>query len=467
MVSHGASAGAALAAALLFGATTPAAKLLLDGVDPVVLAGFLYLGSGLALGLLSLLRGRRALAGLSRADLPWLAGAIASGGVLAPVALLWGLARIPASSASLLLSFEASFTALLAALLFREHVGARVAVALGAMTAAGALLAGGGLQAGELAGFAAVTLACLAWALDNNLTREIAHADARTIATLKGLFAGSVNLAAALAAGAELPALSGLGGALGVGAIGYGVSLSLYVVALRELGSSRTAGFFATAPVFGAALSVVWVGEPMTASLLAAAALMAAGVRVILSESHSHAHRHPPMEHAHRHVHDEHHRHPHEGGEAPEPHVHRHRHEEVVHEHPHAPDLHHRHGHSGNVLVVLAVAVLLVALGIGGAAWLLVGRGVSARDEPSAVEAFLARRLRDAAIPAEARQAKNPVAPSPEVLSEARDHYADHCAVCHGNDGSGGTAIGENVYPPAPDLAKERTQSLSDGEIFY
>ncbi|MGH7857585.1 MAG: DMT family transporter, partial [Candidatus Binatia bacterium] len=278
MRSAKAAAGSALLAALLFGATTPAAKVLLDETDPFVLAGLLYLGSGLALWLASLARGRRVLSGFSRGDLPWLGGAIASGGIIAPVSLLWGLSRVSAAPASLLLSFEAPFTALLGALFFREHVGARVGLALGLVTAGGVVVGGGRFGPAEGAGIAAVTLACLGWALDNNLTREIIHADARAIAMVKGLVAGPVTLAAALALGGTLPAPPGALAALVVGGLGYGVSLVLYISALREIGSSRTAGCFATAPFVGAAVSVAWLGEPLSIRLAAAGALMGAGL---------------------------------------------------------------------------------------------------------------------------------------------------------------------------------------------
>ena len=334
----------ALLAALLFGATAPAAKVLLAGISPVLLAALFYLGSGVALATTRLFSPRPGGAAFRRDDVPWLAGAIVSGGIVAPLALLWGLERVSASAASLVLNLEAVLTAVLAAWIFREHVGVRTVSALVLVTAGSAALLGGPGKA-EAAGLAAVAFACLGWALDNNLTREIAHADARAVAMWKGIVAGSVNATLAWVSGAAFPDASRAVAALCVGAIGYGVSLTLFVQALRELGAARTGAYFATAPFLGSALGIFLLGEPLTAELVLAAVAMAAGVSIMVGEKHLHGHRHRTMEHAHRHVHDEHHSHSHEGGEGPEPHVHMHRHEELVHAHPHAPDIHHRHRH--------------------------------------------------------------------------------------------------------------------------
>ncbi len=339
----------ALAAAALFGASTPLAKLLLANVAPNMLAGLLYLGSGLGLALVQLLR-RAGQGGteapLQAADYSWLAGAVACGGIAAPLLLLWGLAGESASGVSLLLNLEGMLTALIAALVFREAVGARIWVAACLMLAAGLLLgyapqAGVGLSLRTLA----VAAACALWALDNNLTRRIAAADPVRIAMIKGLAAGCVNIAAALALGAQLPQALPLAGALALGWLAYGVSLALYILALRHLGSARAAAHFSTAPFIGAALSILLLGEAPTPTFAAAFALMLGATWLTLTEQHGHAHAHEALAHEHVHTHDAHHQHAHRGDEGPEPHTHAHRHAPLAHSHPHLPDLHHRHPH--------------------------------------------------------------------------------------------------------------------------
>lgn len=335
---------AALAAALLFGASTPLAKLLLGEASPWLLAGLLYLGSGLGLAALALFR--RPAFRLRASETANLVGAIAAGGIVAPLLLLWALSRMVASSAALLLNAEAVFTALIAWFAFRENFDRRVALGMALIVAGAALLSGFSPIAAPLPALA-VLGACLAWGIDNNLTRKVSLADPRLVAMAKGLAAGATNTALALAAGAALPRLPVLGAALVVGWLGYGVSLVLFVVALRELGTARTAAYFSTAPFAGAVLAVLLLGESVTVTLLAAGALMAAGVWLHVTERHVHRHSHEPLEHAHEHEHDEHHRHEHQ---PPLPegtrHSHAHRHERLTHEHAHYPDVHHRHGHS-------------------------------------------------------------------------------------------------------------------------
>lgn len=338
----------ALAAAALFGASTPLAKLLLGGVSPIVLAGLLYLGSGLGLVLpwLAQRRGRQREAPLAARDWVWLAGAIVAGGILAPVLLLWGLAGSGAAATSLLLNFEAVMTALIAAVLFREAVGPRVWLAALVMLGGGAILAYAPQAPLEFSPQSlAIVGACLCWALDNNLTRKVAGGDPVVTAMTKGLVAGSFNLALGLALGGTLPGFGTTANALALGFIAYGVSLVLFIYALRHLGAARTAAHFSTAPFIGAGLAVPLLGEPVTPGLIVATVLMAIATWLVLSESHSHAHEHGRLKHTHRHVHDEHHRHGHHGDEGSEPHVHEHVHEPMRHAHPHAPDLHHRHRH--------------------------------------------------------------------------------------------------------------------------
>lgn len=342
---------AALTAALLFGVSTPAAKPLLAVADPWLTAGLLYLGCGLGLGayrLLQRLAGSRPKeAGLSRRDWPWLVSAIASGGVVGPLLLMFGLAQVSASQASLLLNVEGVLTAVIARFVFGEHIPRRIALGMVAITAGAVLLA---WQPGEAfhlePGALLVVGACLAWAIDNNLTREISGGDPLVIAGLKGGVAGAVNITIALVASVSLPPVGAVLGVGLIGLFGYGVSLILFVRALRELGAARTGAYFSTAPFVGAAVSIVALGEPFTPGLVAGGVLMLLGVGLHLTERHDHDHVHEGLEHEHLHDHDEHHHHAHEAGiSAAGPHSHRHVHTVLRHSHPHYPDLHHRHGH--------------------------------------------------------------------------------------------------------------------------
>jgi drug/metabolite transporter (DMT)-like permease len=345
--------GSALAAALLFGAGTPLAKMLLASMGPQMLAGVLYLGSGLGMaaliGMRRLgLRGKRdPLVLPSRREWKWLAGATLFGGVLGPLLLLAGLRVTAASAASLLLNLEGVFTALLAWFVFRENFDRRIALGMALIVAGGLVLAG--VQGGTAApgpGALAIAGACLCWAIDNNLTRKVSAGDAMLIAGVKGLVAGTCNIALALAAGQAPPAApdAALAGALGF--LSYGLSLALFVVALRHLGTARTGAYFSIAPFFGALLAVTLLGEPVSLALLAGGLLMAAGVWLHLTERHEHEHVHEPLGHEHAHVHDDHHRHAHDfAWDGKEPHTHRHQHAPLRHKHPHFPDIHHEHRH--------------------------------------------------------------------------------------------------------------------------
>jgi drug/metabolite transporter (DMT)-like permease len=340
--------GYALASAALFGASTPLAKLLVGEVQPLALAGLLYLGSGIGLLAWFLLRKRNERAtNLSRADLPWLAGAILAGGVAGPAMLMYGLTRSDGATASLLLNLEAVLTASIAWIVFRENVDRRVFLGMVAIVAGGVALSWDEMpRAGGLAGPLLIAGACLAWAIDNNLTRRVSGGDAVTIAGLKGLVAGAANLSLALFQGASLPGTGILASAAAVGFFGYGISLVLFVVALRNLGTARTGAYFSVAPFFGAALALLVLRESASAAFWVAAALMALGVWLHLTERHEHEHLHEPMEHTHPHVHDEHHQHGHGfAWQGDEPHAHPHTHRRMSHSHPHYPDLHHRHDH--------------------------------------------------------------------------------------------------------------------------
>jgi drug/metabolite transporter (DMT)-like permease len=346
----------ALLAAILFGASTPFAKLLIGQSTPLLLAGLLYLGSGIGLGLWLILR--RLSRGptsqdtaLPARDWPWLAGVVIAGGMIGPVLLMTGLGDTPASTASLLLNLEGVLTALLAWFVFHEQFDRRIFFGMTLIVVAGILLAWEqSAPAGQAFavpwGAVYIAAACLCWAIDNNLTRRISAGDAVQIAAIKGLAAGAVNLSIAWWLGSTLPALNDAAIAGIIGFCGYGLSLVLFVVALRHLGTARTGAYFSMAPFAGAAISVLMLGEIPTPLFWAAAILMAAGIWLHLTEKHVHQHKHERMTHAHVHTHDAHHRHRHDfPWDGKEPHTHHHQHAPLLHKHPHFPDIHHRHRH--------------------------------------------------------------------------------------------------------------------------
>jgi drug/metabolite transporter (DMT)-like permease len=339
----------ALASAALFGLSTPLVKVLLGELSPWTLASLLYLGSGLGLGAMVLLRRNRpqSEAPLTLKDVPWLAGTVVFGGVIGPLFLLVGLTRTDAASASLLLNLEAVFTLLLAWLLFREHVDKKLFAGAVAIVSGALLLSWQGDVGSMGSGMFFISLACLSWAIDNNLTRKISAVDPFVLASIKGLVAGSVNAALAYAMGATLPGWSGIASAMLLGFVSYGLGLVLFIVALRHLGTARTGAYYGTAPFIGALAATVILGTPLTPILILSGLLMAFGAWLHLAEQHGHDHTHDSGEHAHRHSHDEHHQHAHDPGViVSEPHSHAHRHQALTHAHPHWPDLHHRHRHS-------------------------------------------------------------------------------------------------------------------------
>jgi drug/metabolite transporter (DMT)-like permease len=341
----------ALASAVLFGLSAPAAKLLVGSIDPWLLAGLLYLGSGV--GLLAVRLAQRLIlrpsreAGIVAHDVPWLIGAIGAGGIVGPLLLTFGLAGGRASEAALLLNLEGVLTALIAWVVFREHFDTRIVTGMVTITAGAAALAWHpGLGMSVAPASLLVVGACFAWAIDNNLTRVVSAADPVQITAVKGATAGTVNVIIALWRGASWPSTDLVLGAALVGLLGYGTSLVLFVLALRHLGTSRTGAYFSTAPFIGALGAITVLAEPVTVNLAIVAALMALGVWLHLSENHDHEHTHEALEHEHVHAHDAHHQHPHPAGMVvTEPHSHRHRHAALRHRHPHYPDLHHRHGH--------------------------------------------------------------------------------------------------------------------------
>ncbi len=337
----------ALTAAVLFGASTPLAKWLLgNGLDPWLLAGLLYGGAGIGLGAGYLLRGRQTTeASLQRRDLPWLALVVLFGGIAGPVLLMFGLAHTSAASASLLLNLEGLATIAIAWLVFREHVDRRLVLGALAILCGATLLSYQGSN-GFGIGTLAIAAACLAWGIDNNLTRKLSGSDPLQIAAIKGIVAGCVNITLAMMQGAHWPGgLPALEAAV-IGFFGYGVSVVAFVLALRHLGTARTGAYFSTAPFIGAILSVLLLNDSVSASLLIAAALMGIGVYLHLTEHHEHDHQHEALQHEHRHVHDEHHQHAHSPDDPPsESHSHQHQHVPLIHRHRHYPDTHHRHGH--------------------------------------------------------------------------------------------------------------------------
>lgn len=340
---------AALTAAVLFGAGTPLAKLLLAHTNPWLLASLLYLGSGIGLAVLRRLR-RAPAVHMTRVDWSWLAGAIISGGMIGPVLLMVGLSMMPASGTALLLNAEGVFTALLAWFAFRENVDRRIALGMLAIVAGAVVLAWQGEA--SFAGIGptlAVLGACLAWAIDNNLTRKVSLTDASFIAMAKGLVAGGTNLALALLMNTQWPGVATVIEAGLLGFACYGASLVLFVIGLRHLGTARTGAYFSIAPFIGAVLAIVLLGESVTIQLVIAMVLMAIGVALHLTERHEHSHLHEALTHTHEHTHgngDDHHDHDHDEPVPPGTrHRHEHRHAPLSHVHPHFPDTHHRHSH--------------------------------------------------------------------------------------------------------------------------
>jgi drug/metabolite transporter (DMT)-like permease len=281
----------AIVAAILFGASTPIAKRLLAEVDAWLLAGILYLGSGIGLGLVHLFRN---LFSVGKGEIPlkgkdwlWLAGATLFGGLLAPVALMFGLARTAPASTSLLLNLESLFTALLAWFVFHEYFNGRMLIGLCIILAASILLSWSGHPTfTQLLGPLLVGGACVGWAIDNNLTRQISAGDALQIVMIKCLVAGIVNTALALRFGGDaLPPFNAVMAVAGIGFLGYGLSLICFVLALRHIGAARTGAYFSFAPFAGAAISLATGAEPWSVRFLVSGSLMAIGAWMFLPSS--------------------------------------------------------------------------------------------------------------------------------------------------------------------------------------
>lgn len=334
----------ALAAAALFGATTPLVQRFGREVSPFVTAAALYCGAAMA----SIpLGGRGREAPLRRTDLPRLVVVAVTGAAAAPLALAWGLQRTDGTTASLLLNMEAVFTVALARVIYREAIGRRVLIAVALMVVGGAVLAlrGTARAAADVLGIAAVTAATFGWALDNTLTRPLADRDPRAVVLAKAALGSTLSIAAALALSARTPPARTLLGLVLCGVFGYGLSLRLYLVAQRVLGAARTGSIFALAPFVGAVIAFAMGARDNVALHAAAAALFVIAVILHVTETHGHHHRHTVMVHEHAHRHDDgHHNHWHEP-EALGAHSHVHEHSPIEHDHAHGPDLHHGHDH--------------------------------------------------------------------------------------------------------------------------
>ncbi|CAN5404793.1 DMT family transporter [soil metagenome] len=340
---------AALGAAILFGGSIPFAKQLVGDLSPLLLAGLLYLASGIGLIFARCIRDKGwSYPQLLNKEWPWLLGTIGFGGIMAPVLLMFGLIWTSAASASLLLNLEAVLTAMLAWWVFKENTDRRIIFGMLLIVAGGIVLSwpNEATPQQNWLGSLAIAGACLCWAIDNNLTRKVSATDALFIAGSKGFVAGIVNTGLALILGATLPAWSNLSFALLIGFFGYGISLVLFVLALRGLGTARTGAYFSIAPFIGVAIAILFFHETTSVLFWVAAILMSIGIWLHLTEHHDHVHTHEFLFHHHSHIHDEHHQHQHDfPWNGTEPHTHPHQHETITHSHPHYPDIHHRHKH--------------------------------------------------------------------------------------------------------------------------
>ncbi len=342
---------AALAAAVLFGASVPFAKQFVGGMSAVLLAGILYLGSGVGLCVLRVFRDRGwRNPGLTPKEWPWLLGTVAFGGVAGPILLMLGLVHTTAASASLLLNLEGVFTAVLAWVVFKENTDQKIVAGMLCIVTGGLLLSwteqDGSFGTGSMLGSLYILAACLCWAIDNNLMRKVSVSDTLFTAGFKGIVSAVVNIGWALLLGYTIPTWPVSGTVMFIGFVGYGLSLVLFLLALRGLGAARTGAYFGAAPFFGVALAVGFFQESTSVWFWGAGLLMAIGLYLHLTEQHEHTHQHTELCHSHRHVHDEHHQHTHVLLDEKEPHDHVHEHIMLEHSHRHVPDIHHRHAHA-------------------------------------------------------------------------------------------------------------------------
>ncbi|WP_407307107.1 EamA family transporter [Desulfosporosinus sp. SB140] len=342
----------ALVAGALFGASTPISKLLLGEIAPTLMVSFLYLGSGIGLFLLRYVQSSdtsfSAEARLTKNDWPWITGAVLVGGIIAPIVLMFSLKNTPAATASLLLNFEGVATTLIAVVVFKEAVGKRIWSAVLLITLAIILLSWNSSgQWGLSIGAVGVISACILWGMDNNFTRNVSAKDPLSIVMIKGLSAGTFSLILSLVLGYSFPSIGSVIEAMLLGCFSYGLSIILFIRAMRELGSTRASALFGAAPFVGTLLSVVIFKENLTSLFFLSLPIMSIGAVLLLMEDHDHLHEHKPTVHEHRHSHDSHHIHRHLKEELPKwgGHSHVHEQELIVHKHPHTPDIHHRHEH--------------------------------------------------------------------------------------------------------------------------
>lgn len=342
---------AALIAALFFGCIAPGSRYLAQKLPPQSMAGFLYFFAGT--GLLAVLLLKRDLISsfsrVQRKDYKWFLMATLFGGTLGPAFLTYGISRISGSTASLLLNLEAVLTSLIAWTVFKEHfekkiVYGMVLIVSGCLTLSLNSAASSG--ADTLLGFSLISLACLSWSIDNNVTRSISHLDPILIAAFKGLIAGAVNLTLGYLIGEKITWNIQIIQVGILGFLGVGVSLVSFIVSLGSIGTSRTGAIFSTAPFIGSLLSIVFLKESISVPFTVALVLMFGGIWLHLSEDHQHEHTHTELSHSHDHTHDEHHQHEHSDGDSNDvPHNHRHTHKPITHSHAHFPDIHHQHEH--------------------------------------------------------------------------------------------------------------------------
>lgn len=342
----------AIISAVLFGLSTPAAKYLLGITTPLLLAGLFYLGAGLGLVAILLLKhmiGKtHKEASLNYNDWAWMTGATLFGGVLGPILFMFGLVKTNASTASLLLNLEGAFTAITAWIIVKEHTNNRLIFGLLLIISGGIILAWNGhFELNRLIGSSLIAIACLAWSIDNNITRKISQADPLMIVAIKGSIAGAINIFLAIYFGALLPQKISIIFLIStIGFLGYGLSLIFFILGLRYIGTARTSACFSLAPFVGASCSILLLGDTLSVQIELAGFLMVWGIWLHLTELHDHEHKHELLIHNHKHYHDEHHQHEHHPNDpSGEPHSHLHIHLPLVHRHPHYPDIHHRHRH--------------------------------------------------------------------------------------------------------------------------
>jgi len=342
----------ALIAGALFGASAPISKLLLGEIAPTLMASFLYLGSGIGIFLLRYFQSSDTAfsneARLTKNDWPWLIGAVFIGGIAAPIVLMFSLKNTPAATASLLLSFEGVATTVIAVVVFKEAVGKRIWSAVILITLAIIMLSWDSSgQWGLSIGAVGVICACVLWGIDNNFTRNVSAKDPLSIVMIKGLSAGTFSLILSFVLGYSFPSIGFVFKAMLLGCFSYGLSIILFIRAMRELGSTRTSALFGIAPFVGTLLSEIIFRESLNTLFFLSLPIMTIGAVLLLKEDHDHLHEHTPTVHEHRHSHDSHHIHRHLKEELLKwgGHSHVHKQELIAHKHPHTPDIHHRHEH--------------------------------------------------------------------------------------------------------------------------